>query len=113
MNKLLLAFLFFGLIASVTISMKIDTRMQNEKNLQDIPLCLICSFAVDKIEEYLENKSNTTIIVDKVEKDCDLLKEQNWIGKCESLVAQYGPEIIQLLESNESPEACCKLIELC
>ncbi|KAN0034130.1 hypothetical protein ACTFIV_000614 [Dictyostelium citrinum] len=112
MNKLLLAFLFFGLIASVTISMKIDVRTQSEPNLGDIPLCLICDFAVGRIEKYLDEKSNTTVIINKVEKDCSILRN-SWIGKCKNIIAEYGPKIIDLLESNQSPKAVCALIDLC
>ncbi|KAN0043200.1 hypothetical protein ACTA71_010840 [Dictyostelium dimigraforme] len=112
MNRLLIAFLFFGLIASITVSMKIDVRPQSEPNLQDIPLCLICDFAVGRIEKYLDDKANNTVIIDKVEKDCRILRN-SWVGKCKNIVAEYGPKIIDLLESNQSPKAVCALIELC
>ncbi|EGC32206.1 hypothetical protein DICPUDRAFT_38709 [Dictyostelium purpureum] len=112
MNKLFI-FVFLALIATAFAVNNVKIQPEQPKNEGFLPLCMICSYVVDKVDDYLQAHTNTTQIVSMVEHDCQELQKSDWINKCDNIVSEYLGEIITLLEEKKSAEIVCKVITLC
>ncbi|XP_059176048.1 uncharacterized protein LOC131955787 isoform X11 [Physella acuta] len=75
-------------------------------------LCELCKYIVTYIYNNLKENSSEAEIEAILEKVCDIVPSVLW-QKCDSLVTQYAPEIIQLLLKKLDPSQLCSEIGLC
>jgi len=73
--------------------------------------CQICTDLADAIEKYIAENKTEAQIMKLLEGVCSGLGALK--APCDTIVTQYGPEMIQLLEAKESPEVVCKQVGLC
>merc|ERR1719321_491501 len=74
--------------------------------------CTICGYIVKAVEGYLADIKTETEIEQLLESDvCGILGPLKDTGN--ALVAQYLPDIIQYLETNQNPTQVCQEIGLC
>eukprot|EP01132_Coremiostelium_polycephalum_P010144 gene10144-12443_t len=90
-----------------------QTQQQQQQNVGDVEFCLICVGLVDLAEKYIEKRANETEIIQELNHYCNVLKSQRDIQKCQSIVTNYAPKIIDLLLDGTKPELVCKEIDLC
>ncbi|XP_071952140.1 uncharacterized protein [Antedon mediterranea] len=81
------------------------------KNVDASAECVLCEFVMQELDTILSENSTEQEIINALEKVCSLLPN-TLQDDCDSLVKQYGPEIIELLKS-QSPDTICTSIGLC
>jgi saposin len=74
--------------------------------------CDGCKFVVTWIEGKLADNATEATIVADLEKFCSDLPS-SLAGVCNTIAANYVPEVISYLENDESPAVACGQIKLC
>lgn len=77
---------------------------------QDNIECSLCSLAVSITEQYLDSNKTEQYIESELDSFCSHFTFNN---KCQELVSEYIPYVIELLEQKETPEQICSQIGLC
>jgi len=74
--------------------------------------CPFCEYVVATVEQLVENNATESEILQWLEKACALLPT-GYSQQCMQAVAQDGPQVIQWIVDNESPEKICQQLSLC
>jgi len=74
--------------------------------------CLLCEFAMQKIETFLQDKKNAAEIKDYIDGLCDDVPG-SYKDACKSFVDAYEPVIIEMLVDEIHPSQICKSLKLC
>eukprot|EP01028_Stygiella_incarcerata_P007825 TRINITY_DN327_c0_g1_i2.p1 TRINITY_DN327_c0_g1~~TRINITY_DN327_c0_g1_i2.p1 ORF type:complete len:731 (-),score=181.72 TRINITY_DN327_c0_g1_i2:237-2429(-) len=74
--------------------------------------CALCEFVMTEVEKLLAGQWTQEKIEEVLDKVCGFLPSALQ-SPCQELINQYLPELIQLLESKETPEVICQQISLC
>ncbi|XP_022910966.2 prosaposin [Onthophagus taurus] len=82
------------------------------KQVENKPQCVICEFAMSKLQNLLQNKTTEQEIEDAVLKLCDDLPK-SVRGECKKFVNTYADLVIQLLIGTLKPDEICEYIGLC
>ncbi|EFA82670.1 saposin B domain-containing protein [Heterostelium album PN500] len=82
-----------------------------KKSVKGSTECTLCSYLVGRIETYLDKGLTVNQIVTILENDCADIGPL--ASTCKSIVALYGPAIVQRLISGVSPLAICTDVGLC
>ncbi|KNC50604.1 saposin A [Thecamonas trahens ATCC 50062] len=72
--------------------------------------CSLCELLFKAVEGYLAKNNTEAQIEAELEKLC---AHTPWKDSCDSIVEEYLPQIIEAIESNETPEQLCTTIGLC
>eukprot|EP01028_Stygiella_incarcerata_P007826 TRINITY_DN327_c0_g1_i3.p1 TRINITY_DN327_c0_g1~~TRINITY_DN327_c0_g1_i3.p1 ORF type:complete len:823 (-),score=203.69 TRINITY_DN327_c0_g1_i3:237-2705(-) len=80
--------------------------------LGDTTECALCKFVMTEVEKLLAGQWTQEKIEEVLDKVCGFLPSALQ-SPCQELINQYLPELIQLLESKETPEVICQQISLC
>ncbi|KRT84271.1 hypothetical protein AMK59_1922, partial [Oryctes borbonicus] len=90
----------------------INGQVLPQKQVQNKGICIICEFAMDKMQKMLANKTTEKEIKDVVENICTHLPK-SVESECTSFVDKYADMVIQLLVATIDPEDICTYIGLC
>jgi saposin len=74
--------------------------------------CLLCEFAMQKLETFLEDKHNTDEIKDYLDGVCADVPGA-YKDTCKTFVDAYAPIIVEMIASNIHPSQICKELKLC
>ena len=99
---------FTTLLAGISIS--------ESKNTNSNPICEICKYLVNDIDEQLLDGATQDDIIAAVEKICGPLDSiiQGATHACELIIETQLPEIIDLIVNNQlDPQAVCHSLGLC
>lgn len=83
-----------------------------EKNVQEDPQCVICEFAMSRIDSMLKDKPSEEQIKAVVHKICDHLPT-SVRPQCNKFVDQYADLVISLLAQELDPKEICTELKLC
>jgi len=97
-------------LCNSTLSAAVVVVPPKETGTED---CVICAWAVGQIEKYVQANHTETEIMTFLVKDCNLLVNKKVIAECQSLVSVYGPDVINLVISQEDPQTVCSQVKLC
>jgi saposin len=75
-------------------------------------LCSLCKYVVAYLDSFVKQNATVAELETLLDKVCTALPNK-WVQQCESLVQQYGPLIVQLLEEEVAPDKVCTAIGLC
>ncbi|EGG24430.1 saposin A [Cavenderia fasciculata] len=75
--------------------------------------CDLCGYIVNYVETYVANNATESQILQFLDKDCNILRNSEWVSECQTLVNDYAPLIIQYLENKEPAATVCSQIKLC
>ncbi|KAJ3426250.1 hypothetical protein M0812_28702 [Anaeramoeba flamelloides] len=73
--------------------------------------CNICLTVVTYLEDFLEEaktESEIELFLETICSKLGLFKD-----RCDTIVVEYVPEIIKLLENEEPPKRACEMVHLC
>jgi len=73
--------------------------------------CTSCSGIVSMVESFVASQSTETDIESYLDVICGLFPQ--WTSSCDSIVSTYLPEIITLLEQDQTPQDVCSEIGFC
>ncbi|KAK5584577.1 hypothetical protein RB653_006190 [Dictyostelium firmibasis] len=96
--------------ASVICSQVKACTSEEKKKLGTVE-CTICTFAVQEIEGFIANNSTENEIVTKLDDECS--KFGGLSTTCQSIIKEYVPEFIQLLNNKQNPNQVCDEVKLC
>ncbi|KAM9998556.1 hypothetical protein ACTFIY_008230 [Dictyostelium cf. discoideum] len=74
--------------------------------------CEVCEYAANYGEMLIQSNATETEIIDKVENFCKVIPS-GFQTTCDSLIANYGKQLIQMIVNKESPSALCAQIDMC
>ncbi|KAK7082394.1 hypothetical protein SK128_021438, partial [Halocaridina rubra] len=74
--------------------------------------CVMCEFALQFLQNMLEEKSTREQIEEAVEKLCDMMPH-TIAEECEDYVEAYGDQVIELLAQEIDPSQICPMLHLC
>lgn len=83
-----------------------------EKNVKDNPQCVICEFAMARIDSMLKDKPSEEQIKAVVHRICDHLPN-SVRPQCNKFVDQYADLVISLLAQELDPKEICTELKLC
>jgi len=72
--------------------------------------CFICEYLVGEAEKYIASNATETEILAKLGDACTVLVNPSWVHECKTVVATKGPELIQYIINDETPEVACAQI---
>ncbi|XP_067828875.1 prosaposin [Heptranchias perlo] len=74
--------------------------------------CVICEFAMQQIDKFLQQNTTEEEITNAVAKVCSILPAT--VGsECEGFVKQYGKAVVELLAQELDPALVCTVLGLC
>lgn len=85
---------------------------QLQKNVKEDPQCVICEFAMARIDNMLKNNASEEEIKHVVHKVCSYLPK-TVVSQCNKFVDQYADLVITLLAQELDPKAVCSELKLC
>jgi saposin len=88
------------------------TSRPSDIRLGDTTECALCKFVMTEVEALLAGEWTESKIEEVLDKVCGYLPSALQ-SPCQELINQYLPELIELLESKETPEVVCQQISLC
>lgn len=74
--------------------------------------CVMCEFALQFLQNMLEQKDTRKDIEDAVEKLCTMMP-RTIAEECEDYVEAYGDQVIELLAQEIDPSQICPMIHMC
>ncbi|EAL64081.2 saposin B domain-containing protein [Dictyostelium discoideum AX4] len=74
--------------------------------------CELCEYAANYGELLIQSNATETEIIDKVENFCKVIPS-SFQATCDSLIANYGKQLIQMIVNKESPSTLCAQIDMC
>ncbi|KAI8797151.1 proactivator polypeptide, partial [Biomphalaria glabrata] len=101
-----------GLCAGNKVSLKSKSTPRPKVTQVQGELCDLCKYVLTYVDTFLGKNATEGEIEKLFEKACTYLPK-DYFQKCDSLVQQYGPLIIQLLIQEVDPTLVCTAIKLC
>ncbi|KAM9993274.1 hypothetical protein ACTFIZ_011242 [Dictyostelium cf. discoideum] len=74
--------------------------------------CELCEYAANYGEMLIQSNATETEIIDKVENFCKFIPS-GFQATCDSLISNYGKQLIQMIVNKESPSTLCTQIDMC
>ncbi|GJQ66719.1 Sap-r, partial [Trypoxylus dichotomus] len=90
----------------------VNGQVLPQKQVQNNGPCILCEFAMDKIQQLLKNNNTEAEIKHVVENICIHLPK-SISPECTSFVDKYADLVIQLLIGSMDPEDICTYVGLC
>ncbi|XP_076824278.1 uncharacterized protein LOC143470198 isoform X4 [Clavelina lepadiformis] len=81
-------------------------------SVEDPETCELCKLVIKELDNYLDENSTEEEIVKAVEKVCTILPSQ-YQSECDSLIEQYGEQIVSMLPGLLDPVKVCATLGLC
>ncbi|XP_068927197.1 prosaposin isoform X2 [Petaurus breviceps papuanus] len=83
----------------------------SKPTVKSIP-CEACKKVVIIVEDFLKENGTEAEIEGYLEKECDMLPQQEWANMCKEIVESYLPVVINAIEGEMSnpAEVCCALL---
>uniref|UniRef100_A0A5F8H380 Prosaposin n=1 Tax=Monodelphis domestica TaxID=13616 RepID=A0A5F8H380_MONDO len=76
--------------------------------------CEACKKVVSVVENFLKENGSETEIENYLEKECEMLPQEDWVSKCKEIMESYLPVIIDALKGEMSnPEEVCSALAFC
>lgn len=75
--------------------------------------CVLCEFAVNLLSRLIQKNSTEEQVFDSLKKVCNKEMPSNLRTECNTLVDQYGPQMITLIINDLDAGTVCKTIKLC
>ncbi|XP_044515030.1 prosaposin [Gracilinanus agilis] len=76
--------------------------------------CEACKKVVSVVENFLKENGSETEIENYLEKECEMLPQEDWVSKCKEIMESYLPIIIDALKGEMSnPEEVCSALSFC
>uniref|UniRef100_A0A4X2KXG0 Prosaposin n=1 Tax=Vombatus ursinus TaxID=29139 RepID=A0A4X2KXG0_VOMUR len=76
--------------------------------------CEACKQVVTLVENLLKQNGTEAEIEGYLEKECEMLPQEDWVSKCKEIMASYLPVIINALEGEMSnPDEVCSVLMFC
>jgi saposin len=101
---------------SVELSKEMEEKINSiemSKFEKNGPECVICEFVMSALSNYISTNSSTAEIEKWLEYVCNTAIPSTVRQECTAFVSQYGPLIIQILESQINPKQICTQIKVC
>lgn len=81
-------------------------------SVKDSTLCVVCEFALSKLDEELKDDATEEEIKGYVQNVCNILP-RTVVSQCREFVEQYGDVVIALLAQSLDPRTICSEIKAC
>ncbi|KAK3925790.1 Prosaposin [Frankliniella fusca] len=83
-----------------------------QKNFKEDPQCVICEFAMSRIDSMLKNNASEAEIKEVVHKVCSYMPK-TVVPQCNKFVDEYADLVITLLAQELDPKVVCTELKLC
>ncbi|XP_072484346.1 prosaposin isoform X2 [Notamacropus eugenii] len=81
--------------------------------VKSIP-CEACKKVVTIVEDFLKQNGTEAEIESFLERECEMLPQEDWVSKCKEIIESYLPVIINAIEGEMSdPEEVCGALMFC
>ncbi|XP_043837519.1 prosaposin isoform X2 [Dromiciops gliroides] len=85
----------------------------SKPTLKSLP-CEACKEMVTVVENLLKQNGTEAEIESYLEKECELLPQEDWVSKCKEIMESYLPVVISAIEGEMSnPEEVCTALLFC
>lgn len=102
--------LILGTMATTSTSARTETRTSHNMDTTFDIECQICKWVVSDIESFIASNSTETSIEEYLERLCSMFISHT---TCVSIMEEYVPLIINLLEEYETPDIICAQLGYC
>ncbi|XP_052070706.1 uncharacterized protein LOC127709288 isoform X2 [Mytilus californianus] len=87
---------------------EVEPKEQIEEKVEADPLCVLCEFVVQLLDQYLASNKTTAAVNSSVMQICNLLP-----GSLKGQCILFAPQIVTMVTSGVAPENACKQAKLC
>ncbi|XP_074088881.1 prosaposin [Macrotis lagotis] len=85
----------------------------SKPTVKSIP-CEACKKVVTIVENFLKQNGTEAEIESYLEKECEMLPQEDWVDKCKEIMESYLPVVINAIEGEMSnPEEVCSSLMFC
>jgi len=105
------------LFCIITFLFSFDCKISGHKTVKandrtgESIACTICTTVGMQVEKWIAENATEQEIIDRLQTFCNALGPV--APECQSLVAQYLPQLIEWIENKESPVVFCTTVGLC
>ncbi|EFA75875.1 hypothetical protein PPL_10447 [Heterostelium album PN500] len=75
--------------------------------------CPSCEYLAGQVITYLKENQSISTMLQELNTDCQVFRDQSWIHICQKVVAEHGEELIRDVRISKSPSEACKMVGIC